>query len=53
MGDGCVPVRRIRQWVEETGFSGPIEVEIFSDEWWATDQSEFLDRICRAYLEHV
>ena len=53
MGDGCIPIRQMREWVEDTGFSGPIEVEIFSDEWWATDQNAFLDRICDAYRRCV
>lgn len=52
MGEGCIPIRRIREWVEATGFAGPIEVEIFSDAWWATDQAEFVERIKKAYLEH-
>jgi len=29
MGEGCIPVRKIRSWVETAGFSGFIEVEIF------------------------
>lgn len=45
MGDGCVPIRQIREWVERGGFNGAIEVEIFSDEWWAKDQHEFLAAI--------
>jgi sugar phosphate isomerase/epimerase len=49
MGDGCINLRQIRSWVEETGFAGPIEVEIFSEEWWATDQDAFLAKIIAAY----
>ncbi|MCG8309286.1 MAG: sugar phosphate isomerase/epimerase, partial [Cytophagales bacterium] len=30
MGDGCIDVRQIRGWVENTGFDGVNEVEIFS-----------------------
>ncbi len=51
MGDGCIPVRKIRGWVEQTGFAGFHEVEIFSNHWWAQDQSEFLKRIINAYQE--
>jgi len=51
MGEGCIDVRQIRGWVEQTGFNGFNEVEIFSDRWWAADQDEFLDEIKRAYLE--
>lgn len=41
MGEGCIPVRKIRSWVEAAGFSGFIEVEIFSDSYWRQDQSVF------------
>jgi sugar phosphate isomerase/epimerase len=53
MGEGCIPVRQIRHWVEATGFKGFHEVEIFSDEYWAQDQQSFLHRIRQAYLDHV
>lgn len=53
MGEGCIPIRQIRGWVERAGFAGPIEVEIFSNRYWAMDQNEFIERIKRAYLEHV
>jgi len=52
MGEGCIDIRRIRGWVEETGFDGAVEVEIFSDEYWAQDQAAFLEKIKAAYLEH-
>ena len=51
MGDGCIPVRKIRGWVEQTGFAGFHEVEIFSNHWWSQDQSDFLKRIINAYQE--
>jgi sugar phosphate isomerase/epimerase len=50
MGDGCINVPEIRGWVEDAGFSGYHEVEIFSDKYWATDQREYLEKIKRAYL---
>jgi sugar phosphate isomerase/epimerase len=53
MGEGCIPLRQIRGWVEQQGFDGFIEVEIFSNRYWATDQQDFLEKIKRAYLEHV
>lgn len=49
MGEGCIPLRMIREWVESTGFRGFNEVEIFSDEYWAWDQGAYLDRIVAAY----
>ncbi|GMW01961.1 MAG: xylose isomerase [Candidatus Hydrogenedentota bacterium] len=53
MGEGCIPIPQIRGWVEETGFDGPIEVEIFSDEFWAGDQADLVERIKGAYLTAV
>lgn len=52
MGEGCIPIRQIRGWVEDAGFDGYVEVEIFSTEYWATDQTEFVEKIQTAYLEH-
>jgi len=50
MGDGCINVPEIRSWVEEAGFTGYNEVEIFSDKYWATDQKAYLEKIKHAYL---
>ncbi len=52
MGDGCIDVKNIREWVEKSGFDGFNEVEIFSSRHWAEDQHEFLDEIKYAYLNH-
>lgn len=49
MGSGCIPIRQIREWVEDAGFKGFIEVEIFSEEEWGKDQKRFLKRITNAY----
>jgi sugar phosphate isomerase/epimerase len=51
MGQGCIPIRRIRGWVEEAGFSGFNEVEIFSTARWTGDQEQWLPDIIRAYRE--
>ena len=46
MGDGVIDLPQIRSWVENTGYSGFHEVEIFSQEnWWKRDPEEVL-RIC-------
>ena len=50
MGEGCINIRQIRSWVEEAGFRGLNEVEIFSNERWASDQDEYLKQITAAYL---
>lgn len=53
MGDGCIPIREIRGWVEGTGFSGFNEVEIFSTEHWSSGQAGCVEKIKAAYLSHV
>jgi len=52
MGEGCINIQEIRGWVEDTGFNGYNEVEIFSNRWWQKDQDEFLDAIVNGYLLH-
>ena len=45
-GDGVIDLRGIRRMVEATGYSGVIDVEIFSAQiWWKREPSEVL-RIC-------
>jgi sugar phosphate isomerase/epimerase len=51
MGEGCVPIRQIREWVESSGFAGFNEVEIFSTLRWTQDQQRWLEQIIRAYRE--
>ena len=53
MGEGCIPLKKIRAWVEETGFNGFIEVEIFSNIYWKMDQGLFLEKIIDAYSTHA
>lgn len=45
MGDGCIDIAGIRRQVEAAGFRGWNEVEIFSEDHWASDQGEYLDKI--------
>jgi sugar phosphate isomerase/epimerase len=46
MGDGVIDIRRIRGWVEEAGYDGFAEVEIFSaNNWWKRDPEEVV-RVC-------
>ncbi|MEM6822075.1 MAG: sugar phosphate isomerase/epimerase family protein [Verrucomicrobiota bacterium] len=52
MGEGCIDIPQIRSWVEDAGFDGFNEVEIFSDRLWATDQDQYLEDIKEAYLKH-
>ncbi len=53
MGEGCIDIPKIRGRVEQAGFNGFVEVEIFSTEYWSGDQSEFLGRIVEAFKMHV
>jgi sugar phosphate isomerase/epimerase len=50
MGEGCIDLKEIRGWVEDAGFKGYHEVEIFSNMYWRQDQDEFLSKIKSAYL---
>jgi len=51
MGEGCINIREISDWVDATGFTGYREVEIFSNRWWSADQREFLDQIAASYAK--
>lgn len=53
MGEGCIPLKKIRSWVEEAGFNGFIEVEIFSYNYWKQDQALFLQNIISSYKKYV
>lgn len=53
MGEGCIDIPKIRGWVEQAGFDGFNEVEIFSTEYWALDQRAYLKKIVSAYEAHV
>jgi len=54
VGDGVIDVPRIRKWVEEAGYRGIVEVEVFSAEnWWKKDPSDVV-RICKErFREYV
>ena len=49
MGDGCIPLATIRSWVEEAGFTGFHEVEVFSNRYWEMEQEAYLNKIIHAY----
>ncbi|MBT3331459.1 MAG: sugar phosphate isomerase/epimerase [Rhodospirillaceae bacterium] len=47
MGDGVIDIQQISGWVENTGYNGLIEVEIFSaHNWWKRPGAEVI-RVCR------
>jgi sugar phosphate isomerase/epimerase len=45
MGDGIIDIPRLRAAMEQQGFAGYVEVEIFSDRWWSISMDEVL-RTC-------
>ena len=48
MGDGVIDLPLLRSWVEEVGYDGMHEVEIFSkNNWWKRPVDEVL-RVCKA-----
>jgi sugar phosphate isomerase/epimerase len=53
MGQGMIEIRRLRRAVDETGYRGPIEVEIFNDEIWRTPVREAVQMVRQSYLEAV
>jgi len=54
MGDGVIDIPRIRGWVEQAGFAGYSEVEIFSTEnWWKRDGGEVLDTCIQRHRSAV
>jgi sugar phosphate isomerase/epimerase len=52
MGEGCINIKQIRGWVEDAGFKGFNEVEIFSNIYWKEDQHLFLNKIIEKYIQH-
>lgn len=53
MGEGCIPTKKIREWVDNSGYNGYIEVEIFSELYWSSDQDEYLANIIEAYKQYA
>jgi len=54
MGDGVIDIPRIRGWVEDAGFAGYSEVEIFSaQDWWKRDGGEVLDTCMQRHRSAV
>ncbi len=43
MGDGVIELKKCRRWMEDAGYSGYSEVEIFSDYWWSKPGEEVLE----------
>lgn len=52
MGEGCIKLDRIKNWVLDAGFEGYHEVEIFSERFWKLNQKDFLDKIVKSYSDY-
>ncbi|MFJ9035688.1 sugar phosphate isomerase/epimerase family protein [Streptomyces sp. NPDC102406] len=53
IGDGSIDMRYWRRLVEEQGYSGPIEVELFNDGLWARDGREVLAETAARFTRHA
>ncbi|MFF1695951.1 sugar phosphate isomerase/epimerase family protein [Streptomyces sp. NPDC058257] len=53
LGEGSVDLRSWRALVEEAGYEGPIEVELFNEELWSGDGHELLSETARGYVRHA
>ena len=53
MGDGVIELKKCRRWVEDAGYTGHAEVEIFSDYWWSQPGEEVLDTCIERHLSVV
>ena len=53
MGDGVIELRRLRAAIDATGYSGPIEVEIFNEAVWAEPIDALLGRMKERFLAHL
>ena len=53
MGDGVADLKSIRRSVENTGYNGYCEVEIFSaNKWWRENPGIVLDTIVQRYRNY-
>ncbi len=58
VGDGVADIAAIRSWLDEAGYDGPIELELFSElDWWKRDPEEVIpiaiDRCAPFVAQHV
>jgi sugar phosphate isomerase/epimerase len=53
MGDGVIDNRRLRLLVEQAGYIGPIEVEIFNQDLWDVDPDTVLAQIIERFEKFV
>lgn len=49
MGEGVIDLKGLSHRVDDAGFHGFYEVEVFSNKYWAADQDAYLKQIIEAY----
>jgi sugar phosphate isomerase/epimerase len=53
MGGGVIELRRIREAIDATGYTGPIEVEIMNEAIWSQPIDTTFDQMIRTFGENV
>ncbi|MFH8405086.1 sugar phosphate isomerase/epimerase family protein [Streptomyces sp. NPDC018019] len=53
LGDGAVDLRWFRERVDEAGYQGPIEVEIFNPSLWERPGDEALAEVLERFITHL
>lgn len=53
MGDGIIDIRSLRDAVDQAGYRGPIEVEIFNQKLWDTPGDEVIDLMVQRFTSLV
>jgi len=56
MGDGIIDLAHLHEQVLAAGYQGPVEVEIFSDDWWGRDPALVLQAAiqrCESIFQNV
>jgi sugar phosphate isomerase/epimerase len=53
MGDGVIDNRKLRLLVEQAGYGGPIEVEIFNRSLWDSDPDSVLAQVVERFEKFV
>jgi sugar phosphate isomerase/epimerase len=48
-GTGCIDLARLWQAVDDAGYTGPVEVEVFNDELWSRPGSDVLRDTIASY----
>ncbi|MFV2197820.1 sugar phosphate isomerase/epimerase family protein [Nocardiopsis sp. LOL_012] len=53
VGDGHADVRSLRRAVDEAGYTGDIEVEIFNEQIWRADGHDVIATLARRHVQYV